>query len=121
MSGHARELTLEADVVAIGADLHYLGRGHTDSDIVVLVDGVVFAGDLLENGAPPAFGDAFPLDWPDTAAALLELTDADEFVGRAVVPGHGPVADRAFAAGQHSRFGIKQQFALQLSRFGCGL
>ena len=53
----------------------HLGRGHTDNDIVVLVPdaGVLFAGDLLENGNVPFFGDAFPLDWPETASRLVEL------------------------------------------------
>ena len=53
-------------------ELRYLGRGHTDNDIVLRVDGadVLCAGDLLENGAPPNFGDGYPMDWPATAEAL---------------------------------------------------
>lgn len=82
------------DVAGRGVDLRYLGRGHTDHDAVVLIPDadVLFAGDLLENGAPPYFGDGFPMDWPATTAALLAL------VGPAttVVPGHGDVADRSF-------------------------
>ena len=78
--------------------LRYLGRGHTDSDIVVQVPdaGVVFAGDvvmsagdLVEQGAPPAFGDGFPLDWPATVDRLRAM------VRGAVVPGHGDVMDAA--------------------------
>lgn len=74
-------------------ELRYLGRGHTDDDIVVTVPDadVVFAGDLLENGAPPYFGDGYPLDWPATVAAILGLGLAT------IAPGHGEVADRAFA------------------------
>ena len=36
-------------------ELRFLGRGHTDHDIVITVPdaGVLFAGDLLENGAVP--------------------------------------------------------------------
>jgi glyoxylase-like metal-dependent hydrolase (beta-lactamase superfamily II) len=77
-------------------ELRFLGCGHTDNDIVVLVPdvGVLFAGDLLENGAPPSFGDAFPLAWAVTGARLLEL------VSGAVAPGHGEVADLGFAAQQ---------------------
>jgi len=79
-------------------ELRYLGRGHTDNDIVVLVPdaSVLFAGDLLENGAPPSFSDAFPIDWATTGARLLELVDG------VVAPGHGDVADRGFAARQVS-------------------
>lgn len=76
--------------------LRYLGRGHTDNDIVLVVGDadVVCAGDLLENGAPPYFGDGFPMDWPATAASLLELVGERTVV----VPGHGDPAGREFAA-----------------------
>jgi glyoxylase-like metal-dependent hydrolase (beta-lactamase superfamily II) len=81
-------------------ELRYLGRGHTDNDIVVLVPdaGVLLAGDLLENDATPYFGDGFPMDWPVTVEALVELA-----IG-VVVPGHGTVADRAFAVRQMTEF-----------------
>jgi len=67
-------------------DLLFLGRGHTDHDVVALVPdaGVIFAGDLLEEGAPPSFGDAFPLEWPATLGHLLDVTgDARIVPGRA--------------------------------------
>jgi glyoxylase-like metal-dependent hydrolase (beta-lactamase superfamily II) len=78
--------------------LRYLGRGHTDSDLVVLVPDadLLVAGDLVEEGAPPQFGDGFPLDWPTTLDALLEL------VTGAVVPGHGAVVDAAFVRAQRA-------------------
>jgi glyoxylase-like metal-dependent hydrolase (beta-lactamase superfamily II) len=81
-------------------ELRYLGRGHTDNDIVVLIPDadVLLAGDLLENDATPSFGDAFPMDWPGTAEALVEL------VSGAVVPGHGTVGDRGFAVRQMIEF-----------------
>jgi glyoxylase-like metal-dependent hydrolase (beta-lactamase superfamily II) len=77
-------------------ELRYLGRGHTDTDIVVVVPdaAVVFAGDLLEAGATPYFGDGYPLDWPETASRLIEL------IHGAVVPGHGEVGEAAFAEAQ---------------------
>lgn len=76
--------------------LRHIGRGHTDNDIVVMVPdaSVLFAGDLLENHAPPSFGDAYPLAWAETAARLVELVDG------AVVPGHGGVGNRVFAERQ---------------------
>jgi glyoxylase-like metal-dependent hydrolase (beta-lactamase superfamily II) len=81
--------------------LRFLGRGHTDHDIVidVLDAGVLFAGDLLENGAVPSFGDAYPLDWPETASRVAELA-----VG-AVVPGHGDHGRRDFADEQAAAIG----------------
>ena len=87
--------------------LRYLGRGHTDTDIVVEVPdaGVLFAGDLLEAGATPYFGDAYPLDWPETVSRLAEL------VHGAVVPGHGEVGDRRFVDSQLAAF-------LEVARLG---
>ena len=84
------------DVGGRDVELRYLGRAHTDNDIVIRVPdaGVLFAGDLLENGAPPYFGDGFPMDWPDTVERLATLVDG------AVIPGHGDVGDAAFVAAQ---------------------
>jgi glyoxylase-like metal-dependent hydrolase (beta-lactamase superfamily II) len=81
-------------------NLRFLGRGHTDSDIVVEVPdaAILFAGDLLEAGATPYFGDGYPLDWPETVSRLAELAHGP------VVPGHGEVGDRAFAEAQLAGF-----------------
>jgi glyoxylase-like metal-dependent hydrolase (beta-lactamase superfamily II) len=78
-------------------ELRFCGRGHTDHDLVVVVPdaGVMFAGDLVEEGAPPSYGDdAFPLEWPATLDRLLALAPP------VVVPGHGDVVGRGFVAGQ---------------------
>jgi glyoxylase-like metal-dependent hydrolase (beta-lactamase superfamily II) len=82
------------DIGGRTVQLAYLGRGHTDNDIVIRVPDadVLCAGDLLENGAPPYFGDGYPMEWPATADAILGLT-GDRTV---VVPGHGAHAGRAF-------------------------
>jgi glyoxylase-like metal-dependent hydrolase (beta-lactamase superfamily II) len=79
--------------------LHVLGRGHTGSDLVVEIEAageetVVFAGDLVEQGAPPAFEDAFPAEWPATLGRVHALARGP------VVPGHGSVVDAAFVGGQ---------------------
>lgn len=89
------------DVGGRRVELRFLGRGHTDHDIIVDVRdaGVLFAGDLLENGAVPSFSDAYPLDWPETASRVAELT-----VG-VVVPGHGDHGGRAFADQQAAAVG----------------
>jgi glyoxylase-like metal-dependent hydrolase (beta-lactamase superfamily II) len=79
--------------------LRYLGRGHTAHDLVVEVEAdddatVVFAGDLVEEGAPPAFEDAYPADWPATLGRLHALARGP------VVPGHGAVVDAAYVGAQ---------------------
>ena len=45
--------------------LQFLGRGHTEGDIVAWLpkDGIVFAGDLVESQAALYTGDAFHFDW----------------------------------------------------------
>jgi glyoxylase-like metal-dependent hydrolase (beta-lactamase superfamily II) len=105
-------------------ELKHLGRGHTDNDIVVIAGDVVFAGDLLENGAPPWYGDSFPLDWAETGRRVLD------FVRGPVAPGHGDVAGREFVerqvaelaavaqlARQHAEGAIDQEEALRASPF----
>jgi len=87
--------------------LRFLGRGHTDADVIVEIPdtGVLFAGDLLEDGATPYFGNGYPLDWPETASRLAERANG------AVVPGHGAIRDRTFAEEQAAAF-------LEIARLG---
>jgi glyoxylase-like metal-dependent hydrolase (beta-lactamase superfamily II) len=73
------------------------GPAHTDHDLVVHVPDVdvVFAGDLVEQGAPPSVGpDAHPARWPGALDVLLALRP------RTVVPGHGEPVDPRFVAAQ---------------------
>ncbi|GLZ37756.1 MBL fold metallo-hydrolase [Actinokineospora sp. NBRC 105648] len=75
------------------------GRGHTDNDVLVHVPdaAVVFAGDTVEQGAPPSIGrDGYPLEWPTALDALLELGP------RTVVPGHGEPVDAGFVRAQRA-------------------
>lgn len=81
------------------ADLVHPGLGHTDHDVVVHVPDVdvVFAGDLVEQGAPPHLGpDTVLAAWPSTLDAVLALGP------RAVVPGHGEPVDAAFVRAQRA-------------------
>jgi glyoxylase-like metal-dependent hydrolase (beta-lactamase superfamily II) len=110
-------VTVEIEPGGRSVELRYLGRGHTDNDIVVLVPDadVLFAGDLLENNATPFFGDGYPLDWPATAEALVDL------VTGAVVPGHGGVGDRAFAIRQMTEFRTVAELAKLVHRGVIGI
>ncbi len=105
------------DLGARSVELRYLGRGHTDCDVVVHVAdaGVIFAGDLLENGAPPYFDDGFPLEWPATIEALLAL------VAGPVAPGHGDVADRSFVEDQLAELRVVADLGRQVAAGGVEL
>jgi glyoxylase-like metal-dependent hydrolase (beta-lactamase superfamily II) len=96
-----------AKVIDLGdrrVELLHLGNGHTDGDVVVVVPDVdvFFAGDLLEESAPPSYGDdSYPLEWPDTVDRLIGLLTADS----KIVPGHGAVVDAEFARDQAGDLG----------------
>ncbi|HEX6970203.1 MAG TPA: MBL fold metallo-hydrolase [Micromonosporaceae bacterium] len=88
------------DVGGRRVELRHLGRGHTAGDLVVRVPDadVLIVGDLVEEGGPPAFEDAFPVEWPETLAQLLNLITPRTVV----VPGHGRVVDEAYVRSQHA-------------------
>jgi glyoxylase-like metal-dependent hydrolase (beta-lactamase superfamily II) len=95
---HAVDPETTLDLGGRTVTLRHLGRGHTDHDLVVHVPdaAVVFAGDLVEQGAPPDLGDAVLAEWPATLDALLALRPT------VVVPGHGDPVDAAFVAAQRA-------------------
>jgi glyoxylase-like metal-dependent hydrolase (beta-lactamase superfamily II) len=71
--------------------LFYLGRGHTDGDLLVGTTTTLFAGDLVEQGSHPSFEDSYPEEWADALRHLSALRHRYEFL----VPGHGePCSDR---------------------------
>ncbi len=78
--------------------LAYFGPGHTDNDIVVQVPdaGVVFAGDLIEQGTPPSFADSHPMLWPAAVEGIIGLAP------RVVSPGHGEPVDVDFVVRQQA-------------------
>ena len=78
--------------------LRHFGPAHSDHDLVVHVpdSGAVFAGDRVEQGAPPQFGDAFPQSWPAALDGVLAL-DAP-----IVLPGHGEPVDHKFVRDQRA-------------------
>ncbi len=90
---HTFRDSVTLDVGGRRVDLHHFGPAHTSHDVVVHVPdvGVVFAGDLVEEGAQAQAGsDATPSNWRHVLDLLLELGP------RIVVPGHGNPVDAAF-------------------------
>ena len=95
--------------LAIGraVNMSYHGFGHTDADIVVTVPDadVSFFGDLIEQGAPPSFGDSYPVAWP------LTLRLASEGLSGTIVPGHGDIVDPDFVRSQHEELVVVAELA----------
>lgn len=62
-----------------------IGKGHTEGDSIVWLpdQGVLFAGDLVEDKATPYCGDAYFKDWPET---LKKLTGLEAEI---LIPGRG--------------------------------
>jgi glyoxylase-like metal-dependent hydrolase (beta-lactamase superfamily II) len=98
-------------------ELRYLGRGHTDNDIVAVVPDapILFAGDLLENAPSPAFRDSFPISWAATGLALLALAD------ETIVPGHGDPFDRGFGERQVGELALLADLARDAASGAIGL
>ncbi|HWT48047.1 MAG TPA: MBL fold metallo-hydrolase [Mycobacterium sp.] len=107
-----RHVTYDA-VVDLGdrtVTIVHLGRGHTTSDLVVVVppgiDGhegrikgrvVVFTGDLVEESADPAIdADSDVAAWPATLDRLLAVGGPKAIY----VPGHGKIVDAEFVRQQ---------------------
>ena len=64
----------------------FMGRGHTDGDVVVFLpqEKVLATGDLLQ-GWMPYMGDSYPYEWIRTLEAIEKL-DFER-----IIPGHGAV------------------------------
>ncbi len=89
------------DLGGIRAELVHFGPGHTGGDVVVIVPEakVVFAGDLLEQSAPPSYGpDSHPIAWPTAIDGMLGVLGGDWLL----IPGHGEPVDRFFAFNQRA-------------------
>src|SRR4051794_14413833 len=101
-------------------ELVHPGRGHTAGDLVVrLPDAdVVLAGDLVEESAPPGFGDdSHPMEWPLTLDIVLGLLTPSSVV----VPGHGAPVDRDFVETQRNEIGIVAETVRDLATRGVPL
>ncbi|MBN1571219.1 MAG: MBL fold metallo-hydrolase [Acidobacteria bacterium] len=70
--------------------LLFLGKGHTDGDIILYLPSrkIAFLGSLYFNKAIPSVQDATLLEWIKTLNAVLQL-NAEKFV-----PGHGSVGNK---------------------------
>ena len=97
-----RTRLVEADLWLPGPDLtlrvggkrfliRHVGPAHTPEDLVIFEPGsrVLFAGDLVFRGRVPFVGQADSRQW------IQSLSDVLAFKPKLLVPGHGPVSDKA--------------------------
>lgn len=79
------------EVGGVRFEIRHVGPSHTPEDLVVHVpsEGVLFAGDLVFRGRIPFVGQADSRRW---ITALDQLLAIDAPV---IVPGHGPMSERA--------------------------
>lgn len=101
-------------------ELVHPGRGHTDGDLVVRIEGadVVVAGDLVEESEMPSYGDdCWPMEWPTSLDLVLNLVGPQTVV----VPGHGAPVDRDFVMEQRSSIGVVAETIRDLAGRGVPL
>lgn len=87
----------EIDLGDCRVEFHVLG-GHSTADLVVRLPdlGIVFTGDLVEEGASPQAGnDASLSEWVRSLRTVLAFPEATVFI-----PGHGVPVDREFVERQ---------------------
>ncbi|KRF15432.1 hypothetical protein ASG90_12090 [Nocardioides sp. Soil797] len=109
-----------ARVIDLGdrqVELLHPGRGHTAGDLVVRVPDVdvLLTGDLVEESAPPSYGeDCWPMEWPTSLDLAISLITDDTVV----VPGHGAVVDLDFVHQQRGLIGIVAETVRDLAGRG---
>jgi glyoxylase-like metal-dependent hydrolase (beta-lactamase superfamily II) len=98
-------------------DIHYLGRGHTDGDIVVHLPNqrIVITGDLFALYGPYRAVIDYPSggslrDWTRTLERVLQL-DFDT-----VIPGHSGVTDRSNVEGYVGYLTRTQEMVREMNR-----
>jgi hypothetical protein len=53
------------DLGGLTATHFFLGRGHTDGDLLVGTPTTLYVGELVEQGAHPSFEDCYREEWAD--------------------------------------------------------
>ena len=95
--------------------LFFLGLGHTDNDVCVGVEDIVFCGDLVEEGADPSFEDSYPQCWVETLRSLATLERYKVFV-----PGHGSPVSNTFVLQQADTMALAVKRAEQADPTSAG-
>jgi cyclase len=85
------EDTLHLEFAGRPIDMHWLGRAHTSGDIFINLpdDGLLFTGDVAQDGGVPYMMDGYLKDWVGTDSRLVGI-ECERFMA-----GHGPIGSPA--------------------------
>lgn len=86
------EAPIDLDLGGVTVTFFYLGRAHTKGDMLIGADGVLFAGDVVEEGGHPSFEDSYPHEWQRVLGKIIAIDELYPIV----VPGHGKPVDMDF-------------------------
>lgn len=90
-----REYTV--DLGGLAARIYAMGTNHTRGDTVILVDGILFSGDVAMRPQP-----SFANPTAKISHWLASLGRLDAFKAKLIVPSHGPFGDNAIIAAYRS-------------------
>jgi glyoxylase-like metal-dependent hydrolase (beta-lactamase superfamily II) len=101
------------DLGGITANIYAMGTNHTHGDTVVLVDGVLFSGDVAMHPQPSFANPTAKIsDW------LASLDRLEAMKPSQIVPSHGPFGDAAIIAGYRNYLSRIRDRAAELKKAG---
>jgi glyoxylase-like metal-dependent hydrolase (beta-lactamase superfamily II) len=101
------------DLGGVMAKIYAMGTNHTHGDTVVLVDGVLFSGDVAMKPQP-----SFSNPTAKISHWLASLDRLDAFKAQHVVPSHGPLGDASIIAGYRSYLTRIRDRSAELAKAG---
>jgi glyoxylase-like metal-dependent hydrolase (beta-lactamase superfamily II) len=101
------------DLGGVTAKIYAMGANHTRGDTVVLVDGVLFSGDVAMRPQP-----SFASPYSSVSHWMKSLDRLDAMKPVHVVPSHGPRGDASIISGYRAYFAKIQAQAAELKKAG---
>ena len=101
------------DLGGLKAKIYAMGTNHTHGDTVVLVDGVLFSGDVAMRPQP-----SFANPTAKISHWLESLDKLEALKPKQLVPSHGPFGDVAIIAGYRTYFTHIRDRAAELKKAG---
>jgi len=101
------------DLGGVTAKIYAMGTNHTHGDTVVLVDGVLFSGDVAMRPQP-----SFANPTAKISHWLKSLDRLEAFKAKQIVPSHGPFGDNSIISGYRTYLTRIRDRAAELKKAG---